>query len=131
MSTVEALVTVLGIGAIVWVNRYFFSHGPAVGASFSTGVQQARIEVHGGYSPSAVRVYAGAPVRLEFHRSETAGCTEEVVLPDFGIRRFLPPHETTPVEFTPAKPGIYEFTCGMGMVRGRLIVEERETKSEE
>ena len=31
--------------------------------------------------------------------------------------------ETTPVEFTPAAPGSYEFTCGMGMVRGRLIVE--------
>ena len=38
------------------------------------------------------------------------------------IRRFLPPHQLTPVEFTPEKAGEYEFTCGMGMLRGKLIV---------
>jgi plastocyanin domain-containing protein len=62
-------------------------------------------------------------VRLEFYRDETSGCTEEVVLPDFGIRTFLPPHRTTSVEFTPERVGTYEFTCGMGMVRGRVIAE--------
>jgi plastocyanin domain-containing protein len=87
------------------------------------------IEVKGGYSPAVVRVRAGRKVRLEFRREETSGCTEEVVVPAFGIRTFLPAHQTTPVEFTPDKPGSYEFTCGMGMVRGRIIVEgeKRET----
>jgi len=69
-------------------------------------------------------VRAGRPVRLEFDRQETSGCTEEVVLPDFGIRTYLPAHKTTPVEFTPTRPGSYEFTCGMAMVRGKIIVEE-------
>ena len=46
------------------------------------------------------------------------------VLPDFGIRTFLPPHRTTPVEFTPERAGSFEFTCGMGMVRGRVIAED-------
>jgi plastocyanin domain-containing protein len=70
-----------------------------------------------------VRVRAGQPVRLEFHRTETSGCTEEVVIPDFGIRTFLKPFATTPVEFTPERAGSYEFTCGMGMVRGRIIAD--------
>jgi plastocyanin domain-containing protein len=62
-------------------------------------------------------------VRLVFDRQETAGCSEEVVIPDFGVRRFLPPHQRTTVEFTPTEPGRFEFTCGMGMLRGAVVVE--------
>ncbi len=125
--TPELLVTLLGVGAIIWVNYHFF--GPRHGAARASaepggGPQHVRVEVKGGYSPSVIHVAAGRPVRLEFYRPETSGCTEEVVLPDFGIRRFLPAHRTTAVEFTPEKPGTHEFTCGMGMVRGRVIVED-------
>ena len=77
----------------------------------------------GGYAPAEVRVKAGRPVRLVFDRQETNPCSEEVVIPDFGIRRFLPPHQKTAVEFTPTRPGSHEFTCGMGMLRGKVIVE--------
>ena len=125
MNTAQIIVTLLGICTIAWINWYFFlARSPAVSAAGEgVGPQRARIEVKGGYSPAVVRVRAGRPVRLEFYRDETSGCTEEVVLPDFGIRMFLPPHRTTPVEFTPARAGSYEFTCGMGMVRGRVIAE--------
>lgn len=130
MTTAQLLVTVFGALTILWINYYFFLAGrglavPAV--SPERGPQRVEIEVKGGYSPAVVRVRAGRKVRLEFRRTETSGCTEEVVVPDFGIRTFLPAHQTTPVEFTPNKPGSYEFTCGMGMVRGRILVEERET----
>lgn len=129
MSTAQLLVTLGGAAAILWVNYYFFFAGqsaaPAAPASGGPGPQRIRIEVKGGYSPARVRVQAGRPVRLEFDRPETSGCTEEVVIPDFGIRRFLKPFSVTPVEFTPERPGEYEFTCGMGMVRGRILVEER------
>jgi plastocyanin domain-containing protein len=47
-----------------------------------------------------------------------------VVLGDFGIARPLPAFQTTPVEFTPREAGEFTFTCGMNMMRGRLIVEE-------
>ena len=88
------------------------------------GPQRVRIIVRGGYDPAVIRVRAGRPVRLEFDRRETSGCTEEVVLPDFGLRTFLPPHQTTPIEVTPPRPGTYEFTCGMSMVRGRIVAVE-------
>jgi plastocyanin domain-containing protein len=127
MTGAELAVTLTGLAAIGWVNWYFFLAGrtQAVAAvPAGAGPQRTRIVVSGGYSPSMVRVEAGRPVRLEFDRQETSGCTEEVVLPDFGIRTYLPAHKTTPVEFTPTRPGNYEFTCGMGMVRGKIIVEE-------
>jgi len=37
--------------------------------------------------------------------------------------RDLPAYKTTPVEFTPDKPGEFTFACGMNMVRGKLIVQ--------
>ena len=45
------------------------------------------------------------------------------MFPDFGIRRFLPAHQKTAVELTPTAPGTFEFTCGMSMLRGTLVVE--------
>jgi len=125
MTPAEVFVTVTGLAAIAWVNWYFFlaRREAVTAAGAATEPQRARIVVRGGYSPAAVRVQAGRPVRLEFDRQENAGCTEEVVFPDFGIRTYLPAHKTTSVELTPAKPGRYEFTCGMAMVRGTLIVD--------
>ncbi len=126
MSVPQLAITLMGVVAIVWVNYYFFAAGRQAGVAIldgGPGPQRIRIEVKGGYSPAVVKVRAGHPVRLEFFRNETNSCTEEVVLPDFGIRSFLPAHETTSVEFTPERPGSYEFACGMGMVRGKIVVE--------
>jgi plastocyanin len=78
---------------------------------------------NGGYGPATVRVKAGNPVRLVFDRRDTGACSDEVVFPDFGIKRFLPTGQKTTIEVTPAAPGRYEFTCGMSMHRGVLIAE--------
>jgi plastocyanin domain-containing protein len=45
-----------------------------------------------------------------------------VLLPDFHRTAELPEGEQVPVEFTPQEPGEYEFTCGMGMLRGKVVV---------
>jgi len=87
-------------------------------------VQVVKVAVRGGYEPGLLRVKKGAPVRLVFDRQETSGCSEEVVFPSFGIRKFLPAHQQTAVELAPMEAGSYEFTCGMSMLRGRLVVEE-------
>ena len=125
MNPFEWLVLLGGIAAIGWVNWYFFWAERSLAAPVGGGRngQEVRIEVRGGYSPSAVKVKRGLPVRLIFDRQETSGCSEEVVLGDFGIRKFLPAQQQTTVEFTPENAGTYEFTCGMGMLRGRIIVE--------
>lgn len=123
MTSAQIAVTLLGLAGVAWVNWYFFVAGRGTAAEASLepgGVQRIPIEVKSGYDPALIRVRAGAPVRLEFHRDETSSCTEEVVLADFGIRTYLPAHQTTAVTFTP-DAGTYEFTCGMGMVRGTII----------
>jgi|TARA_R110002072_G_C7866190_1_gene526901 plastocyanin domain-containing protein len=89
----------------------------------SGGRQEAMILVKGGYTPDTIIVRHGKPVRLNFRREETAACSEKVVFGDFNKSADLPTGETVPVEFVPDKPGEYQFTCAMGMFRGRLIVE--------
>ena len=125
MSTTDGLIIAAGIAAIAWINWYFFlAKGKTASAvTGAGGRQEVTITVQGGYEPAEVRVKRGTPVRLVFDRQETSGCSEEVVLPDFGIRKFLPAFQKTAVELTPDRPGDFEFTCGMSMLRGRLIVE--------
>ncbi len=86
-------------------------------------VQTFRIHVEYSYAPDLIRVRKGVPVRLLFHRNEDSKCTEEVVFKDFGIRKILPAFQTTAVEFTPTKAGVFDFHCGMEMVHGKIEVK--------
>jgi plastocyanin domain-containing protein len=119
-------VTVAGIAAIGWIFWHFFvaARHAVVPVVTPAGTQEITIVVDGGYAPAVVEVRSGHPVRLHFDRRDSGSCTEEVVLPDFGVRRFLPTGTTTTVEFTPMAPGTYDFACGMGMVHGKLRVRE-------
>lgn len=125
MDAVEIAV-VVGAALLIALTLWFF-FGPrerTVAQVSAAGVQEIDITVKGGYAPDVIVVERGRPVRLNFYRDETASCSEQVVLSDFGIARDLPPFQTTPVEFTPERAGEFLFTCGMSMMRGRLIVEE-------
>jgi len=84
-----------------------------------------RIRVRGGYHPDTVYARVGEPLRLTFRREETAPCSERVVFPDFGKSAMLPAYQDVTIELRPEQAGAYEFTCQMGMLHGRLIVEER------
>ena len=129
MTIADWTVVTVGTAVIGWINWYFFLARPrAVSATTTGGVQEVRVVVEGGYQPSDIRVTAGTPVRLLFERRETSPCSEEVELPDFGIRRFLPARRTTAVEFTPTAPGAFGFTCGMSMLRGRITVDAAEAR---
>jgi plastocyanin domain-containing protein len=80
------------------------------------------VRVEGGYSPSVIEVPAGSRVRMTLDRQEDNPCSDELVIPDFGIRRELPAFAKTLVEFT-ATPGTHEFKCGMGMLHGSIVAK--------
>lgn len=83
-----------------------------------------RIRVRGGYRPDTVYGRTGEAVILTFRREETAACSERVVFPALGKSAMLPPYQDVTVELCPERPGEYEFTCELGMLHGRLIVED-------
>jgi len=122
---VQIPVTVFGVLLIILVNWYFFfSKSKTTQARVEAGgIQEVRVIVKGGYSPDVIVVKRGIRVRIDFYRDETAECSDTIVFGDFNIRKPLPAFKTTPIEFTPEKSGEYTFTCGMGMMRGKLIVE--------
>lgn len=89
-----------------------------------TSVQSGRIVLtETGYQPASITLRKGVPARLTFVREVEATCGTEIVIPDYGVRRELPLNEPVVVEITPTKSGEFEFTCGMSMLRGRVLVK--------
>jgi len=124
MTIDQILVTLAGLVAIAGVAWFFWGPRRAgVRAALTpSGRQEATVVVKGAYTPDVILVEHGKPVRLNFLRQETAACSEEVVFADFARRAQLPEGELVAVDFTPEQAGEYEFTCGMGMLRGKLVV---------
>jgi len=125
MNTTQIIVTLIGFGVIGWIVWYFWLwKGEAVTAQAGAGgLLVVDVTVKGGYQPSAIVAKAGQPIRLNFTRRESTPCGEEVVLPEFGRRAHLPENKAVAIEVVPPKPGEYEFTCGMNMYKGKLIVQ--------
>lgn len=125
MDTNEIIVVIGGallVGFVVWF--FFMGEGQREAAALSgSGTQKVKITVRGGYTPDVVVLKKGVPAELDFYREEASSCTEQVVFPEFRISRMLPAFETTTVRFTPEREGEFAFTCGMNMVRGKLVVE--------
>ncbi|MFB2920678.1 cupredoxin domain-containing protein [Aerosakkonema funiforme] len=124
---VKGAVTAGGLGLIGLELWWFLLSKPkSRKATTQGGVQEVTVTVDGGYEPSQIVVQAGQPVRLNFDRKDPSSCLEEVRFPDFRIAQELPLNQVTPIEFTPDKPGRYEFTCGMNMFRGVVDVQAAE-----
>ena len=125
MDTAEIFVLSGGvalIGLVLWF--FFFSEREQGRAnSDASGVQRIKVTVKGGYTPDVIVLKKGVPAELEFYRDETSSCSEEVVFPDFGISRRLPAFETTRIRLKPEREGEFTYTCGMSMLRGKLVVE--------
>jgi plastocyanin domain-containing protein len=89
-----------------------------------TDIRRVSIEATGkGFAPDTVRLPVGAPADLVFTRTTSSGCMAQVHIPDLGIgKTALTLNEPVVIRVTPAKPGAYEFRCGMDMRRGVIIV---------
>jgi plastocyanin domain-containing protein len=125
MTFDKTLVILGGLAVIAFIVWFFWLvKKPGVKAALTSGgYQEIMILVKGGYTPDVIVVEKGKPVRLNFVRTETASCSEMVLIPDFNKSAKLPEGETVAVEFVPDKAGEFGFQCQMGMLRGKLIVE--------
>ncbi len=125
MTADRWFVFIAGLALIAFIVWFFWlkrSTGVRA-AEASGGYQEVMVLVKGGYTPDTILVRAGKPVRINFRREETAGCSDKVIFADFQKSADLPTGEFVSVELMPKKPGEYSFACPMGMFRGRLIAE--------
>ena len=125
MDTTEIIVLLVGVLLVGFVVWFFFLSEREQGRAESdaSGVQKIKVLVKGGYTPDVIVLKKGVPAELAFYRDEVSSCSEEVVLPDFGLSRRLPAFETTTVRLTPEREGEFTITCGMSMLHGKLVVE--------
>ena len=120
MQALIAIIVALAVTvAVLW---FFFAPRKAFRARVDNGVQEAVVEVKGGYSPAVIEAEAGLPLRLIFDRKEDGECSSHVVFSDFGVDLVLPPFRTTTLTIHPDRPGEYGFACGMNMLHGTLRV---------
>ncbi|MCL5666151.1 MAG: cupredoxin domain-containing protein [Patescibacteria group bacterium] len=115
----KIIVTIIGLLAMGFVYWFFLmKKEKAVQAEKSID-----IIVKGGYLPEIISVPQGQPTVINFKRIDQNSCLEEVVMPEFKIRKYLPVNQTVPVNINPSKTGEFPFSCGMGMYHGKIIVK--------
>jgi len=117
---INILVNVTGIALIVLVYWFFFFKKEEKAEEVDNVVD---IKVQGGYIPGHIRVRKGKPLTLNFLRTDPSSCLEEIVIPDFGVREFLPLNEKKSITITPKKAGEYSMSCGMNMFHGKITVQ--------
>lgn len=88
--------------------------------------QAIDVRVTDAYRPSIIRAEAGRPIRLVFHREVAVVGSDQLVFPAFGKSVTLPYRQPVAVELVPTQSGEYVFTCGIGLLGGRLIVSPAE-----
>lgn len=127
----KLIVGVGGFLAIIFIIWFFFGKAKlpfgkkikAIKVEEKEGIQEIEIIVDGSYNPSTIETSKGKKVKLNFLRRDPSDCLEEVVIGDFGIRQKLALEKITSIEFTPEKSGEFDFSCGMGMFHGKIIVK--------
>ena len=77
-----------------------------------------------GFSPASIEVEAGHKLNLVFNRVDKNNCGNVVVFPKLKIRKNLLVGKDVIVSLTPTEAGNITFTCGMGMMKGSLVVSD-------
>jgi len=79
--------------------------------------------VSSGYIPNYFNVKKGIPVKWVINGKNVFGCQGYFVVPALNVSKALQEGENI-IEFTPKDAGFINFSCGMGMYRGRIEVIE-------
>ena len=125
MTADRVAVIILGIALLGFLYFFFFGkRRPTAAQPLASGAQEVTILVQGGYDPAVVVAKKGVPLWLVFDRRESSPCSDEVVLPEFEIRRSLPAFEATSIQVLPKRIGEFPFSCGMNMLHGTIKVVE-------
>lgn len=119
MTVDKIIVLISGLGLMIFTFWYFFmKKEKKIKATDSVDIL-----VKGGYQPSVISIPYGKTTKLNFKRVDENSCLEEVVLSEFKVKKYLPLNQTVTIEVVANKKGSFDFSCGMGMFHGQLIVE--------
>lgn len=109
------MVTVAGIASIAGIYWFFF--GKKVEAMETSDTWT--IIVDGGYKPNIIKIPKEKPATLTFIRKDANTCLEEIIFPDYKIKKYLPLNEKVVITL-PYPNKTSGFHCGMSMFRGKI-----------
>jgi plastocyanin domain-containing protein len=119
------MINILGlilVGLIIW---WFLIAKPRTQNVLNNTENSLDIIVENGvYEPALIRAKVGQTLELRFLRKDKSACSEVVIFDKLNVSAQLPINKYYVVNLTLTEPGEFEFTCQMGMYRGKLIVEK-------
>jgi len=133
MKVVGVLVFIIGLSyfgnfiSLYGINLNMFSSSTQMinnsNVAMKDGFQIATMTVNNtGYNPNVFTVKKGIPVKWVIKGDNVFGCQGYLIVPKLGVQKALTAGENI-IDFTPQEEGIINFSCGMGMYRGRFEVK--------
>jgi hypothetical protein len=94
---------------------------PTGSAKLEGDVQRIAVDLSQGfYDPTIIEAKAGVPLEIAFGQGQ--GCLSAVLVPSANVNQDLTSGGAV-VKLPPMQPGEYEFSCGMHMVYGKIVVK--------
>lgn len=118
MNFDEILVLVFGFVGVAFTYWFFLMKKEKVVVASDI----VDITVDGGYTPGVISIPKDKKITLRLTRKDPSNCLEEIVIPSFKVRRYLPLNKEVEIPLTPKETGTFEFVCGMNMFHGKIIV---------
>jgi len=123
-------IILIGIFLLVAIRNYF-SNAPVTGsgsivqdvnAGNDKDVQVVNLGIKDyNYYPNTINLKYNVPAKIVVDTNKVKGCLQSIVIPDFGIRKFVKANDNI-ISFTPNKKGTFSFSCSMGMGFGKIVV---------
>ena len=121
MTFTTIIANIFSLALIVAVIWWFFGSKIKPAVAKINSVNKVLVK-DGIYQPSSIQVPANREVKLSFLREDDTACAATLVFNDLDIAVQLPLNKSVEIVIPPQKAGEINFTCQMGMYRGKLIV---------
>ncbi len=93
-----------------------------IGETKTNGIQEVRMtQGFDGYSPNVFTIQKGKTVKWIIDSTTAFSCASYISMPQYNISQSLKKGENI-ITFTPTETGTINFSCSMGMYRGKFIV---------
>jgi plastocyanin domain-containing protein len=77
-----------------------------------------------GFEPGTLPVEAGIPITLKVTRETDQTCAKDIAVPKLNVKKEIPLNKPVYVELGKFEKGQeVSFTCGMNMMKGKVIVQ--------
>lgn len=118
---ITVLANIVGLALICVIIWWFWFNKSSTAPIRIDSFIEIRVK-NGVYQPSNIEAKLNHPFTLRFIRDDASPCAETVIFSSLNISKQLPLHQAVDISLNIKNTGEYEFTCQMGMYRGKLTI---------